>query len=58
MIDKPLWMPTGSVRSIIAIVVILATIFNPECESIAKLAVLVVGFYFGSRTQTQNEEKS
>jgi len=44
---KPLWMPSGSVRSIIALAVVVAYIVT---DAIAEeVLLLVLGFYFGSR---------
>lgn len=44
--DQPLWMPAGSVRSILALGVVGAFIGGlVEIE----VATLVLGFYFGSR---------
>ena len=44
--STPLWMPTGSVRSILALGIVAAFVAGLiEIE----VATLVLGFYFGSR---------
>lgn len=45
--DQPLWMPAGSVRSILALGVVGAFVAG-LIE--ADVALVVLGFYFGSRT--------
>ena len=47
--DQPLYMPTGSVRSILALGVIGAFIAG---QVPIEVATLVLGFYFGSRPGT------
>ena len=55
MIDKPLWMPVGSVRAILAIGIVAAAIigvFVLAAEAaglLLALAGMVVGFYFKTR---------
>lgn len=44
--DKPLWMPPGSVRSILALAVVAAYIFG---QVNIEVATLVLGFYFVQR---------
>lgn len=48
--DQPLGLPAGSVRSIIALGVVSAFVAG-VVES--DVALLVLGFYFGSRTGVQ-----
>ena len=43
----PLWMPPGSVRSIIALSLVAAFIFG--VADVSELAAAVVGYYFGTR---------
>ena len=44
--DKPLWMPAGSVRSVIALALVGAYIAGAIAEEIV---FAVIGFYFGQR---------
>ncbi len=46
--DQPLWLPPGSIRSILAVGIVAAWIqgFAPM-----EMATLVIGFYFGQRGQ-------
>lgn len=44
--DKPLWMPDGSVRSILALGVVGAYVAGAVP---IEVATLVLGFYFGQR---------
>jgi hypothetical protein len=44
--DKPLYLPKGSVRAVIALGVVGAYVVGQVTEEIA---LLVLGFYFGSR---------
>lgn len=52
--DKsPLWLPPGSVRSIIALALVAAFIvalFLADVADIKDVVLVVIGFYFGSRT--------
>ncbi len=48
--DKPLWMPEGSVRSLIALAVVVAFIFGLVEE--LEIVTLVLGFYFIDRSST------
>ena len=52
--DQPLWLPEGSVRSLVAITVVVVTVaslaINEEVEKLTELAFLVLGFYFGNRS--------
>ena len=43
----PLWMPPGSVRSIIALALVAALIYG--AAGVTELAAAVVGYYFGTR---------
>jgi hypothetical protein len=45
--SNPLWMPTGSVRSIIALGVVAGYAYGLIAE--IEMVMLVLGFYFGSR---------
>ena len=48
--DRPLNMPIGSVRAILAILLVLAFICPAiDNENIKDATLLVLGFYFGSR---------
>jgi hypothetical protein len=46
--DQPLWLPEGSVRSIIALGLVAALIYG--VTGVEELAAAVVGYYFGTRT--------
>ena len=48
MNDQPLWLPEGSIRSILALGIVgaFAAGFVP-----VEIATLVLGFYFGQRGQ-------
>lgn len=46
-IDHPLWLPPGSVRSLLALAVVGAYIGGLVT---IEVATLVLGFYFGART--------
>lgn len=49
--SNPLWMPKGSVRAVIAIMLIAGYFYGVVDESIV---MGVIGFYFGSRvTETK-----
>lgn len=50
MKDQPLYMPAGSVRSIIALAVVGSYIAGLVAEEVM---FLVLGFYFGSRSAEQ-----
>lgn len=45
--DQPLWMPAGSVRSILALGTVAAFVWGYVP---VEVATLVLGFYFGVRT--------
>ena len=47
-IDKPLALPEGSVRAILALMLVAAFIFVDN-ENISDATLIVLGFYFGSR---------
>ena len=49
-LDHPLWLPKGSVRAILAIGLTVAFVFSLVP---LEVAMLVLGFYFGSRGATQ-----
>lgn len=54
--DNPLWMPMGSVRSIIALTVIcgfMIFVFKYPVipQELNNLLMIVVGFYFGSKNK-------
>lgn len=44
--DKPLWLPAGSVRSVIALALVGAYIADLVTDEIV---YAVIGFYFGQR---------
>lgn len=46
--DQPLWLPEGSIRSIIALGIVAAFIVG---VAPIEVATLVLGFYFGQRGQ-------
>lgn len=46
--DKPLALPEGSVRAILALMLVAAFIFV-ENDNISDATLIVLGFYFGSR---------
>ena len=52
--DKPLWLPDGSVRAILALGIVAAFIAGLID---AEYATLVVGVYFGSRLTAANGKK-
>jgi len=47
---QPLWLPTGSVRALLAIVLTAAFIAGLVDRDVL---LLVVGFYFAHRTKTE-----
>ena len=49
--DQPLYLPAGSVRSIIALGIVSAYIFGLIANEVA---LLVLGFYFGQYTDNKN----
>ena len=51
---KPLWMPEGSVRAILALGIVAAFVAGLID---AEFATLVVGVYFGSRLTAANGKK-
>ena len=56
MVDQPLNMPKGSVRSIITLLIVGAYIAYPffGCsapDGFKEIAVLIIGWYFGQRGQ-------
>ena len=46
--DKPLALPEGSVRAILALMLVAAFIFVDN-DNISDATLIVLGFYFGSR---------
>lgn len=63
---QPLWMPQGSVRALLALVVVVATVLlvvalglsgaleaKDAVASLVGLATLVLGFYFITRGSTR-----
>jgi len=46
--EQPLWMPEGSVRSILALAVVAAFILD---KVPIEVATLVLGFYFATRAR-------
>lgn len=58
MLDKnyPLWLPPGSIRSLIALVLVIAAVigYYSNVEVPLELLTLVLGFYFLDRS-TSNE---
>ena len=46
--EEPLGLPKGSVRAILALMLVAAFIFV-ENENISDATLIVLGFYFGSR---------
>ncbi len=60
MINEPLGLPQGSVRALIALVIIVGLIVvvvtdNANVSIIKDLALVIIGFYFGSRPQGMSE---
>jgi hypothetical protein len=51
--DQPLWLPRGSIRSILALAVVGAFLFGLID---ADVALLVLGFYFVGRTAAASTE--
>lgn len=61
MAKDPLYLPKGSIRSILTFVLILCPIISwfvlREIPSdIKDMAMMVVGYYFGFRTANKNKE--
>jgi hypothetical protein len=48
----PLWMPSGSVRAILALAVVFAAIAQLPPEAIEKLAMIVLPAYFVAKVAT------
>jgi len=52
---KPLWLPTGSVRAIIALAITFAyismTAVGVKVDPINDSFLLLIGFYFGQKSQ-------
>lgn len=54
--DNPLFLPAGSVRSLIALLIVFSTIIiyyktGIIPDKLADIMFVVVGFYFGSKTK-------
>ena len=47
-VTQPLWLPAGSVRSILALSIVGAYVLGFADD---RVALLVLGFYFGSRNK-------
>ncbi len=45
---QPLWLPRGSVRALIALIIVVGYIWTKK-EVDKDLVLLVLGFYFGSK---------
>ena len=43
------WLPRGSIRALLAMVLVAAVIAGFGGDTVDKLAVMAVGFYFGSK---------
>lgn len=52
--DQPLWLPQGSIRSLIAIAIVGAYI---AAWVPIEVATLVLGFYFGARTSEDRVDR-
>lgn len=51
MAKNPLYMPIGSVRAILALLLVLAMVCPAiNSEAINNAGLIVLGFYFGNRT--------
>lgn len=51
---QPLWLPQGSVRAILALVLVIAVVGLSfaalvDPEKLVELAVMVIAFYFGAK---------
>ncbi len=52
--DQPLWIPAGSVRAILALMLAIGYLFNIVEEEIL---FLVLGFYFGQRLGAERTQR-
>jgi|Deesub1362B_J571_1020462.scaffolds.fasta_scaffold01688_2 hypothetical protein len=50
--NQPLFLPKGSIRAIITLIVTIAFITNPDNENIRNLLMLAWGFYFGQKVRS------
>jgi len=48
---NPLGLPAGSVRSVLALVLVGMLAWKGEAEAVKAAAMVVLGFYFGSRRE-------
>ena len=53
-LDQPLWLPKGSIRAIITLIIIFSGVFCymkgiPVSETMNYLMTTIMAFYFGSR---------
>lgn len=56
---QPLWLPQGSVRALLAIILIVSTVIlavqgQIEARVIAELAGIVAAFYFAAKASEKN----
>lgn len=56
MADEPLGLPKGSVRAIIALAIVAASVIafftgnDTAAKTMSPIAATIIGFYFGTRT--------
>ena len=51
MVKNPLYLPIGSVRAILALLLVVAMVIPTiNSEAINNAGLIVLGFYFGNRT--------
>ncbi len=53
--DKPIYLPPGSVRAIIALTIVTAAVVAGIVDK--EILLLVLGFYFGSRAADRGDER-
>ena len=46
---RPLGLPVGSVRSVLALVLVVALVLLDDKEAVKSAAMIVIVFYFGAR---------
>lgn len=51
----PMGLPEGTVRAILAVVLVSSMILSPDSDAINSAAMMVLGFYFGSRRQASGK---
>ena len=52
MVKNPLYLPIGSVRAILALLLVVAMVLPAvNSEAINSAGLIVLGFYFGNRTK-------